>query len=113
MNRSESVADSGAAAQLQCTGTTQMGAPCRSFVPAGRMLCLAHDPDPRRSKLATAGELLKFTAGVIQETHERVIAPVEEAYGAALRGETVGRLSSRPGTLTCWWSEMPCDLPGS
>ena len=108
MNRS----DHAAAAQLQCTATTKMGAPCRSFVPAGQTLCLAHDPDRqsavrearakggakaskirairgRRSRLATAGELLKFTAGVIQETHEGAIAP--DVARAVLYGISIQR----------------------
>ena len=112
MSRSESVAESVAAAQLQCVARTKKGAPCRSFVPAGRTLCLAHDPDRqsavrearakggakaskirairgRRSKLATAGELLKFTAGVIQEAREGAIAP--DVARAVLYGISIQR----------------------
>ena len=106
---------------------TKMGAPCRSFVPAGRTLCLAHDPDRqvvvwearakggakaskiraiqgRRAKLATMAELVRFTASVIHDVREEARAPeVGRAvlYGLSLQRHLVeaSDLEARLATL--------------
>ncbi len=77
--------------QPTCGGVTKHGERCRSFAPLGRDYCLAHDPERaadvaaarsrggtvatalrslrgKRVKLDTAAGLVRFTAGVVQDT---------------------------------------------
>ena len=82
-----------AGAQPACQARTKRGVACQSFALPGSAYCFMHDPEQRvaratalakggaqasklraikgrRSKLATASELVAFTAGVIHDVME-------------------------------------------
>jgi hypothetical protein len=97
--------------QQACAAVTQRGTPCKGIVPAGRMYCLVHDPElkdkvtaarrrggstamklklleGKRLKLDTPAALVRFNAGLIQDTLAATVDPgVSRAVSYAIANQ--------------------------
>ena len=104
-----------AKAQPACQARTKRGVACQSFALPGSIYCFVHDPEQRaaratarakgraqasklraiqgrRSQLATASELVTFTAGVIHDVREGKLEPDTARvvlYGVSIQRQLV------------------------